>query len=488
MGCDVVDIFDISAESLVIGSLYKNPSLLFEYEELLYPEWDFTNDQLKFLYVLIKHCYLMKYKIIDETVLNIEINKNPEWVEEYKKAKGYKTIVRLIDKAKLEDFKKYFADLKKFNLLRELERKGFPIQEKLEKLITMETEDIYAYFDYGLTKTFSHYQGVEDSIILGKDMTERFEQWQIDPDIGIEIPFWITNNLIRGWRIGKLNATGLHSGFGKSRMLCNTVVDIGIIKKTPILLIVNEQDKEEWDEMLLTCVVNNYFIKNNMYINETNIVTGELTNQEKEICREASKWIEDNTFIYFQDAQVYDYNTLKRILKTHKLKGCNYFVLDTFKPFRNAKGATWEAFVQTSEMLKQLCGNKKKGGLDMAGWITFQLTDDSLFDKILNSTSVASGKQIKHNLDLMQLARPLSYSEKLKIKVKIMQKDNPFNDTIQELDLFKDYYICFIDKNRGGLDKTKIIMEVNKGSLIFKEIGYAVFENKKDEDLIVDRK
>jgi len=432
----------------------------------------------------------MQYKNIDETLINIEVNKNEEWVKQYKEIKGYKTIQRLIDKINIDDFKTYYATMKKYNLFRELNRKGFPIIEKWDKIKDMEPEDIYRYFDYGLAKTFSHYQGVADSVILGSNMSQVFEQWLVEPDIGIDIPYYITSNLIRGWRKGKLNGLGLHSGVGKSRIMCKTIHDIGLRQQIPILLIVNEQDIEEWNSMILTSVVNNYFVKNKKYINETNIVTGELTKEEIAICRDASIWIENNSKIHFQEAQIYDYNSLKRILKTHKLKGCNFFVYDTFKPFRNKdiKGATWEAFVQTSEMLKQLCGNKKKGGLDLGGWVTFQLTDDTIFDKVLSSNSIASGKQIKHNFDLMSMYRPLTYKEKEKIRMKVLQPDNPFNGIIQNLDISKDYYIGFIDKNRGGIDKSKIIMEGNKGCLIFNELGFAVFSNKEDEESIENRK
>lgn len=482
------DIKSKSAESLVVGSFYKNPQLFFEYDELIYPEWDFITNDLRTLYNIIRTCYHGGYKNIDETIINVEVNKVPEWIEIYKKIQGYKTIQRLIDKVNLEDFKVYYKELKKYNLLRELFRKGFPVEQKLEKMKELEVEDIYKYFDYNLANTFSHHQNVEDSIILGKNMVSTLNKYQEEPDIGIEIPYHITNNLIRGWRQRCLNATGMHSGCGKSRWVSNIIFDIGIVKKIPILVIANEDDESIWNAILITSIVNNIFNKHSgKYINETDIITGQLSINDFELCKKAAKYIEENSKIYFQETQVYDYESLRRLLKIHKLKGINYFVYDTFKPFRNSKGATWEGFVQTSEMLKQLCGSKKKDGLDLAGWVTFQLTDDSLFDKILNSNSIASGKQIKHNLNYMSLYRPLTYAEKQKIQIKIYQKDNPFNGELQPLDLFKTYYIGFIDKNKGGQDKLKIIMEVDKGGVVFKELGYAVFKNKEDEDLIENR-
>ena len=481
-------IKDISTESLVIGSFYKDPTLLLEYDELIYPEWDFTNEDLRFLFNLIRHCYLMNINNINEIVIKIETEKNDDWKKQYKKIDGYKTIVRLIDKANIEDFPQYYRELKRYNLLRELERKNFPIRDKLEKFKKGDPEDIYKYFDFNLADTFKHYQGIQDSIILGKNMREKLRLWKEEPDVGTQIPYFITNNLIRGWRLNCLNGTGMHSGFGKSRWVSRIAFDMALKQSVPVLILVNEDDEEVWNAIYLTSVVNNYFVfdKKN-YINETKIVTGNLTKEEFAICDKAAEWIEKNSKVYFQETQIYDYDTLRRILKVHKLKGVSHFIYDTFKPFRDTKGSTWEAFVQTSEMLKQLCGSKRKGGLDLAGWITFQLTDNSQFDRILNSTSVASAKNIKHNLNFMSMYRVLSYAEKQSMKVKIALPDHPFYQEILPLDLDKEYYIGFVDKNKQGKDKVKIIMEVQKGEVVFNEIGYAIFPSKEDEDLIQDR-
>lgn len=485
---DEIDIEDVATESRIVGCFYKNPDLFMEYDSLIFADWDFINGDLRFLYNLIREIWGKGLTNIDETTINIEVNKDEEKQKYYKKLHGYKTIQRLMSKANLEDFEKYYRELKKYNLLRALDRKGFPVRAKWDKIINLDPEAIYGYFDYHLNKTFTYYEGIESSVILGKDIVNVYEKWKETPDIGIEVFYYIVGQLIRGWRIHKLNATGLHSGAGKSRYISLIAMGIGIVLQTPILIIVNEQDKEEWDSLLITAVVNNIFApKTGIYVDEDKIITGQCNEKEDKVCKEAAQYIQERSKIYFQEAQIYDYQSLKRVLKVHKMKGVNFFIYDTFKPFRGNSGATWEMFVKTSEELKNICGSKKKGGLDMAGWITFQLTDDSQFDTILTSSSVASGKQIKHNLDYMSLGRVLSYKEKKKIQVKILQKDNPFNGDIVDLDPKKEYYIFFNDKNRGGKDKQKIIYEVDKGKIIFKELGFAVFKKKEDEDSVENR-
>jgi len=485
---ELFPITDIATEGLVLGCLYKNADLLTEYEDLIFPEYDFYNEDIRFLYNLLREIWHNGNTRIDETTVNIAVSKSSDKAERLKKIRGFPTIQKLMDKVNLDDFNTYYTDMKKYNLLRALDKQGFPIKQRWDKISKLNPEAIYKYFDHGLSKTFTYYEGVSGSTILGKNMLERYEKWKKEPDIGIELPFYILNSAIRGWRTGKLNSTGLHSGCGKSRIMVNIAMHIGIVQQIPLLIIVNEQDEEEWASMLLCAVVNNlYGPSSGIYIDEEKIITGQCSPEEDAICKKAAEMIERRSKIHFQEAVIYDYKTLKRVLKVHKLRGVNHFILDTFKPFRGESGASWEAFVKTSEELKKICGSKKKGGLDMGGWLTFQLTDDSLFDKILTSTSVASGKQIKHNLDNMGLYRELSYTEKQSIQCSVYEKNNPFNGKVIDLDPRKMYYIMFNDKNRGGKDKQKIILEVDKGKLIFKEIGFAKFKKQEDEDMLEKR-
>jgi hypothetical protein len=83
--------------------------------------------------------------------------------------------------------------------------------------------------------------------------------------------------------------------------------------------------------------------------------------------------------------------------------------------------------------------------------------------------------------------RLLDYEDKEKIKVKINIPNNPFNGQIKKLNNKSTYYMMFIDKNRGGLDKVNIIYKVDKGKMIWQEIGTAVFNNKSDEEEFLEK-
>jgi hypothetical protein len=198
---------------------------------------------------------------------------------------------------------------------------------------------------------------------------------------------------------------------------------------------------------------------------------------------EAAEFIQERSKIHFLEIQDWSFDSLRMILKKHKLKGVSFAVIDTFKSMRGKELNSmpdWMQFSYTAERLKMMIGSEAKGGLNMGLWVTMQLTDESLVTKALNSSAIANSKQIKHFLDVMYMGRMLDGKEKDTIRVKLMLPDNPFNGQIQSLDRYKTYYMMCLDKSRRGPSGKYIIYEVDKGKMIWKELGYAVF-NYHDE-------
>lgn len=485
-------IQDLSTEGIAIGMLLNKPKLFEEYLELINSEYDFSDESLRFLYNLLLTTYLNN-TIINETSFNIEISKmDQESQDFYKSLGGFKVYKRLSNVAVVqEDFKKIYTKLKTFNLLRELNDKGFSVHKNISKLIDKTPDQILKAYEMQLTKAGSYIKGITDSVRLGDDIEEVYENLKIEPDIGLQIPFPIINSMARGWRTSKLYASAMHSGVGKSREVIYMLAHTSVIGQTKVLMIVNEQEKQEIDLMLLTCISNIVFSpKYGFMVDEDEIASGTCTGKKDQMVKDAAKFIKERSKIQFMETNIYDFDSLKIMLKKHKLRGYNYAVIDTFKAMRGqeTKGmADWLQFVYTSERLKRIIGSEAKGGLDMGLWLTMQLTDESKISKVLNSNSLATGKQVKHNLDFLKMSRILDWKDKDKIKLKIQMVDNPFNGQIQSLDKHKEYYITFLDKNRGGKGEKYIISEVDRGKMIFKELGWAVFNSNEEEKAFVEK-
>ncbi|MGE5438011.1 MAG: DNA helicase [Syntrophothermus sp.] len=472
-------IQDISVEGIVVGMIFRKPSLLNEYSTLITPEYDFSDNSTRFVYNLILYVFC-NGDIVNETSLNVAVSKMDEGSQRfYKKIGGFNLVKRLETVSKIsEDFKHYYERLKAYNVLRQLDNKGFSVRKNLNMLKEKNYEQIIKAYESQLTKISGCIQGVNDSIRLGNDIIDIYENLKNTPQIGIDIPFPIINSFMRGFSQGTFNAIALHSGYGKSRMIAFIIAYTSIINQIPMLLMINEQEKLEIDLMILTCIANNvYGKKYGITINESTIALGKCNYEENNMVLEAAKFIKERSKIQFLEIQNWSFDSLKLILRQHKLRGIDYAIVDTFKAMRsNAIHGVpeWLQFAYTAEQLKSIIGSEAKGGLYMGLLVTMQLTDESLQTKVLNSTSIANSKQIKHSLDYLQMSRILDYRDKEKYKVKINIPNNPFNGQIQDLDMNKTYYLTFIDKNRRGKDKVNLIFEVSKGEMIFKELGYAV--------------
>lgn len=480
---DVIStIEDISTETLVVGSFYLNPDLLLDYSEVIKSKYDFNQPTARFMYDSLLDLYSQHAGTeINEVKINIYMNSNDERKKKYDYLKGYSYIDRITKIVDLDDFPVYYEKLKKFSLLREFERKGFPVQKLMDRkdFDKIGTEDIIKGMEYQINTIGTVIGGVEDSVILGHNMPEKIEEWKLAPDVGIPIPFEIINALLRGLRRKKFNLFGMHSGCGKSRTTSKIACYLGIKLKIPVLVLVNEQDENEWLGMQISSVLNNPEFGFDIQmkrrgingIDETKIVTGTLTEDEEEIVKEAARYIKENSKIYFLELNKYDENTLKRQIKRHKLRNCQLIIYDTMK----APDHDWMTFVRTADMLKEVASTE-----DIPVWSTFQLTDDSLFNDMLTSQAIANGKHIKHVADALMMAKPIPRDQYDKFV--IYNPNDPFiGESTTQLDIHTNYYMVVIDKNRGGKDKDILCFEVDKGKNIWIERGYLVpSENEKE--------
>lgn len=469
-------ISDLATEGIVIGFIYRYPELLDEYIDLIVPKYDFTDENCIFLYEIIINAYISNGKL-DHISINLYISSlDNDKIKKWQEIKGFDILDKLVEFSKSVDkFETVYKKLKVYNVFRYLKKQGFSIEQDLDRLKDKDADYIVKYYENKLVKSANYIRNINDSELIGKDMLKVYEKYKEEPSVGIEIPFPIIDSITRGWRLNTVYAHAMHSGYGKSRLAVNIMSYISMVYKVPVLLCVNEQDKEEIELMLLTSIANNLFRKKyGLKINESDIALGRLKGDADRMLYDAAKFIQENTNLHIYEMQNWDLNSIKMILKRNKLKGIDYAVVDTFKAMRglNMHMSDWQQFVYTAEKLKEIVGSEKKGGLNMGLWLTLQMTDDSLLTQIMNSTALATGKQVKHHLDYLMMFRPITAKEKETMKVKINMPNNSFNGSIQSLDLKQEYYLGVVDKNRGGRDKQKIIYKVDKGAMIFEEMGY----------------
>jgi replicative DNA helicase len=502
-----VSTTNVQSEIMFLGSLLKSPDLYITYGNFIRSKYDFSDAAVKFFYDCFETYYVTFSQTVDETKMNVFMSQNQERLETYKKYKGWKTLQQYMNLADETDCKNYYELVKKYSLLREYERNGYPISKILsnKNFDKMTAGDIYRIIRVKADKIHTIINAGEEAVELTKNTTSHVKKYLSIPDMGLAMPWPILNEMFRGCRLGKVVFNGFLSNAGKSRNLMLLAAYITLVLNEKFLLLSNEMDEEDLENCLITTVLNNKFFQDlhgvHMQKPEREIVLGVYHDKNGNILRrkvddegqwaeseeeyelrllsesedynnvlKVTEWIDRNKDgkLMFKDVSN-DYSDTVLEFEFRKAKmiyDIKYCAYDTLKGFRTDD---WSTIKQTATKIKELMGELK-----MFCWSVFQLTDETVFTDIfsLSSNNIANAKQIKHIADHLMLGKALRREEYHKYQY--ISMDEWGEPSPNDLELSKEYFGLVIDKNRGGNKKFIPLMEINLDYNIWNEVGYLI--------------
>jgi len=461
-------MYDISNEILFVCSLYKDPELYIEYGNFVRPKYDFYDDDTRFLYEQFEMYYQTYSQEMSEEKFNIFVIKDDDRYKRYRSFNGWDFVQDGMDLVDLNDTKTYFNILKKFSLIRELHKKGYAIDKVMnyKKFDMLSADKILMSMRMNLDKIQTVITGQSDSVVVGKKMVDKINQWRETPALGDPLCWDIWTHLFRGWREEKLIVDGMLSNEGKSRRLSLLASYTSLILGKPVLVMVNEMSQEDMEAAMLVAVCNNPIFGFNLGVPERNIVLGEYDSEEQYTSvLDVAKYFEENTKIYFQDmADSYSDGDIEYQVKKHVLGlGVTHIFYDTLKGY---KTDNWETVKQTATTIKNICKTLK-----IKGYATIQLTDDSVFIPVedFSSNNIANAKQLKHVVDQMILEKKIDKTEYDDYAI----LNDEWGGTTP-LDKNKVYYGQKIDKNRAGAKGMVLATMVDLDLNTWTEMGYLV--------------
>lgn len=504
---------NVQNEILFIGAIYKCTDLYIEYGRFIKSEFDFNDVVTKFFYDNFELMYKTFTQSVDENKLNTFMSQDKDRFALYRKYGGYKTIKKWMELSNSDDFKNYMETVKKFSILREFEQKGYRVEKIMghPKFHLMKATDIAKIIRSGVDKVSTNILANEDSIVVNTQARNTIRDYLIKPDMGLEMPFQIMNDMFKGMRLGKFYCNGMLSNEGKTRLATLIASYIAFVKGEKVLVMCNETSESDFKACLLTSVINNKWFKelhgiditknekeltlgiyrddNNKIIERATNEWGEFTESEESYISRVentssefkkidkiAKWIEEqiSNKIYFKYMDDYSDDMIEFEIRKHNtVYGVKYFFYDTLKCY---KEENWAMLKQTGELLQKLCLQLK-----MFGWGSLQLTDDSVITDIfsLSSMNIASAKQLKHILDYLTLSKTLIKEDYHKYQYVPNGEgvwgvsNHPF-----DLNLGKKYVAIKTDKNRGGSKDKIILLEINLDYNTWYEIGYLIKKEK----------
>lgn len=509
-----MEIKNIQSESLVLGCFYKNPDFYLSYGNLMRPEYDFykseedlingVSSENEFFYICFENMYKNFSQDFSEKNVNMFMSQDKERFSFYKRLGGYNYINKIKSLAEVEDFKNYYKTLKKYSLLRELFRSGFPVRKIMEhkNFSDFDAEFIQKAM---LSKVYSINTvigGAEESVELGKKAKDRVLDYTKKPSFGLKFPFKKWNESFRGWREKKFIVEGMLSNEGKSRKMVYLAVHTSLIEGESCLIMTNEMSEEDVEACKIVTCINHPDIKKNFNFDlnktEEEIVLGQYRDSKGKIIQrefgkdgeprlsddewteflyenseefrntlKVAEWIEQNTNIYFKEMNgKYSDADLELEIKRHSTaKGVKFFFYDTLKGFKTDQ---WEAIKQTATRLEEICKELK-----VSGYANFQLTDDSVYVDIFdyNSNNLANAKQVYHVLDYLCLDKRIYADEYEKYEVEdSMGGYVPMDEFVKSGN--EVFYGCKFAKSRTGNKNRVTLIEVDLDRNQWNEIGW----------------
>jgi len=507
---------NIQAEMCYIGALYKNTDLFVNYGNFTRSKYDFADKATKFFYDSFETYYLTFSQTVDETKMNVFMSQDEERLKFYKQYKGWKTIQQYMNLADESDCKNYFNIVKKYSLIREYGRNGFPIEKIInhKKFDTLDANDIYRIIRSKADKIHTVINAGEEAVELTESNTDQIDKYLEKPIFGLPFPWYLYNEFYLGMRETKVLFEGFLSNEGKTRKLMMLAAYIALVQNEKFFLMSNEMDEEDLRNCLITTVINNKEFQDlhGVHMNkpEKEIVLGVYKNDNGEIIRrkiddsgvyletneefikrvktsskeywnvrKVTEWIDNNDNkgkLLFKDVGD-DYSPQRiefELRKAKMVQNIKYYGYDTLKGYNTDD---WSQIKQFATKLKELTKE-----LRMSGYTVFQLSDDTVYTDIfsLSSNNIANAKQIKHIADILNIGKRLSKEEYHKYQV-VYEDDSWGEPIIEDLDLKKQYFGIKPDKNRAGSKDKIMLFEIDLNYNIWKNIGYLIKKSKNTD-------
>lgn len=507
---------NVQSEICFVGALLRNPDLIVNYSNFMRSKYDFADPVTKFFYDSFETYYLTFSQTVDETKMNVFMSQNDERMRKYKQYKGWKTLQQYMNLADETDVKNYFNTIKKYSLVREYGRNGFPVEKILShrNFEKMSPSDIYRIIRTKADKINTVINAGEEAVELTDKNSDQIDKYLEKPNFGLPFPWYMYNEYFLGMRDTKVLFEGFLSNEGKTRKLVLLAAYIALVQNKNFLLMSNEMDEEDLRSCLITTVINNpeFQALHGIHIQkpEKEIVLGVYHNQDGEILRRKI----DDAGIYLETNEEYknrvrnesdEYWNVKKVTdwidnrertgkvmfkdvgddygperiefelrKAKMVQNITYYGYDTLKGYNTDD---WSQIKQFATRLKELTKE-----LRMSGFANFQLSDDTVYTDVfsLSSNNIANAKQIKHVADILNLGKRLNRNEYHKYQM-VSECDAWGEPVAEDLDLTKQYFCIKVDKNRaGGKDKV-MLFEIDLNFNVWKNIGYITKRFKNTE-------
>lgn len=463
-------------EGNILGVTFKDLSILKDFKDL--EIGDFLTESGRRYFSIAGMLHRQGYKTVDE----VTIMKLCESIPNLQGKINYATIHGLTSCVEETNSDGYYDDLIKSNMIISLYKKGFNVIDNLKKFKSMNSNQVYEFYDYQLNNIAIKKQVDMDVYDLTNPLEYLEYLKKCDQGLNKGLSYSASS-----FKILNYNTNGLHrpcftlvgggTGGGKSTILIPLYILPIVEQGEKALVIVNEEEAEAWQQRMLTTIINSRL---NKHFSRDRFRDGKFTNDEWDILKEGVNFFENyKNCIQLVKIRGYNSTNIKKVVKKYSKLGYKYVFVDTLKPStESSSDSDWKEFYTFAHALYDVCCVQE----NMSLIATVQLATSSIHGKrYLTRNHIGKSKGIAEIAGVIILMRTLfkdEYTGKdCDVKPYRFKKDQSTGKWTKEreaitLDINKDYLAIFLDKNRYGKDSLTLIAERNLSFCSFRELGF----------------
>lgn len=462
--------YKLGAEASIVSMIYKNPDLLRE-----------TNLELNDIH---NNCWRVYFEIARDMIINekkatlsevdigLYLEKHPKLADKYyNEYGGFQTIENAGAYIKEENFDSYVRDLRKWNVVARLVKRGFPCDKaRLSEICDMSAEELYDEYTVYLNDIFANIDNNIKSYNGFADMKNLIDELDAGKNVGI--PFAncdILNRETGGMLGGNIIGFGASSGVGKSTLSINYIFPTIMKHDLKALFIINEEDESKFRKEAIIWYCSNVL---KHPIPKRVLRDGNFDEETKKVLYKAAEWFEsekEKKHITIIPLEQYTARTVIKLLKKYTKMGCDVIVLDTLKEsFDSRDKESWKSLmtdcVDFYDCIKHT---------NTCMVITYQLVKNK--SKYLTNADIGISKGI---LDIFSVniffRRPLQTEyEGGRDELYCYNPIKNSNSRLEfKLNKDKHYMIGFISKNRFGMSDIQVVSEADFSINQYKDLGY----------------
>lgn len=465
--------YKLGSEASVVSMIYKKPDLLTETNLTLA---DFHNNVWRIYFEVARALILDEKKVaLSEIDVGLYLDKHPKLAEKYDEYGGYQTVEDAGAYVDTQNFYGYVSDLRKWNVVIKLIKRGFPCdKERISELADMTAEDVYNEYTVYLNDIFANVDNNVKSYNGFEGMKEFVDE--LDEGMSVGIPFAncdILNKETGGMLGGNIIGMGASSGVGKSTLSINYIFPSMIKYNLKALFIINEEDEKKFKREALTWYCSNVL---KHPIPKRVLRDGGFDKETKEVLYKASEWFEeqkDKHNITIIPLEQYTARIVIKLIKKYTNMLVDVIVVDTLKESYDSRNKeSWKSLMTDCVDFYDCIKHTNTCMI-----ITYQLVKNK--SKYLTNADIGVSKGI---LDVFSVnlffRRPLQTEYAGEREELYCYKHGNSNNTKIPFKLERDkhYMITFLSKNRNGSSDIQIVSEADFSINKYEDLGYAVVQ------------